>query len=211
MQTAVPELCDITDEPERLKQRYGVDSQDPELAAYARQCLLARHLVERGVSTNVASFIGATTLRIHVVGYEDRRPTSEELSQMKELVRAEMERGALGIGSSLIYAPAFYADTAELIELCKVAAEYEGIYISHIRSEGNKLLESVDEFLEIVRRAGIAGEIYHLKATGKNNWHKLDDVISKIERYVFVSANAFFNPEQMIIALIQGRRKIDLK
>ena len=139
------------------------------------------HLESRGVSPNVASFIGATTLRIHTVGFEDRKPTSKELDTMRRLVREEMENGALGIGSSLIYAPAFYADTRELIELCKVAGEYDGVYISHIRSEGNKLLEAVDELIEIAREANIAAEIYHLKAAGKENWDKLDDVIRKVE------------------------------
>lgn len=139
------------------------------------------HLETRGVSPNVASFIGATTLRIHTVGFEDRKPTAKELDTMRQLVRQEMENGALGIGSSLIYAPAFYADTRELIELCKVAGEYDGMYISHIRSEGNKLLESVDELIEIAREANIAAEIYHLKAAGKENWNKLDDVIRKVE------------------------------
>ncbi|MBC8354009.1 MAG: membrane dipeptidase [Planctomycetes bacterium] len=140
-----------------------------------------QHLEQRGVSPNVASFIGATTLRIHTVGFEDRRPTTKELQTMRELVRDEMEQGALGIGSSLIYAPAFYADTNELIELCKVAAEYDGLYISHIRSEGNQLLEAVDELIKIAREANIAAEIYHLKAAGKDNWGKLDAVIQKVE------------------------------
>ncbi|HRX82389.1 MAG TPA: hypothetical protein P5307_25155, partial [Pirellulaceae bacterium] len=139
------------------------------------------HLETRGVSPNVASFIGATTLRINTVGFEDRKPTAKELDAMRQLVRQEMENGALGIGSSLIYAPAFYADTRELIELCKVAGEYDGMYISHIRSEGNKLLEAVDELIEIAREANIAAEIYHLKAAGKENWNKLDDVIRKVE------------------------------
>ncbi|HUY89807.1 MAG TPA: D-aminoacylase [Pirellulales bacterium] len=140
-----------------------------------------KHLEKRGVSTNVASFVGATTVRIHVLGYADRRPTSSELEQMKALVRQAVQEGALGVGSSLIYAPAFYADTHELIELCKAAAEYDGLYVSHIRSEGNRLLESVDEFLQIAREAGIRAEIYHLKAAGEANWPKLDQVIAKVE------------------------------
>ena len=140
-----------------------------------------QHLETRGVSPNVASFVGATTLRIHTVGFEDRRPTAREMQTMRALVRDEMQQGALGIGSSLIYAPAFYADTNELIELCKVASEYDGMYISHIRSEGNKLLESVDELIEIARQANIAAEVYHLKAAGKDNWNKLDDVFRKVE------------------------------
>jgi len=139
------------------------------------------HLVERGVSTNVASFVGATTVRIHEIGFEDRRPTPGELERMQALVRSEMENGALGVGSSLIYAPAFYADTDELIALCKVAAEYDGMYISHIRSEGNRLVEAVDELIEIASQSGIAAEIYHLKAAGRDNWDKLGEVIAKVE------------------------------
>ncbi len=141
-----------------------------------------RHLEQRGVSTNVASFIGATTIRVHELGYEDRRPTRAEMKRMQELVRAEMEAGALGIGSSLIYAPAFYADTRELIGLCNVAAEFDGLYISHIRSEGNRLNESVDELIEIARRSGVRAEIYHLKAAGRENWHKLDRVIEQVNQ-----------------------------
>lgn len=140
-----------------------------------------QYLVKKGISTNVASFVGATTLRIHEVGYDDRPPTDEELDRMRVLVRQAMEEGALGIGSSLIYAPAFYAQTDELIELSKVAAEYDGMYISHMRSEGNALLESIDELLTIAREAGIRSEIYHLKAAGEANWDKLDTAISKIE------------------------------
>ncbi|RMG21225.1 MAG: D-aminoacylase [Bacteroidetes bacterium] len=140
-----------------------------------------QYLEDKGVSCNVASFVGATTLRVHQIGYEDRPPTAEELDSMKILTRQAMEEGAMGVGSSLIYAPAFYADTEELIELCKVAAEYDGMYISHIRSEGNKLLEAVDEVLRIAKEAGIRAEIYHLKAAGKSNWHKMDAVIRKID------------------------------
>jgi N-acyl-D-amino-acid deacylase len=140
-----------------------------------------RDLERRGISTNVASYVGATTIREHVIGLEDKPPTPEQLEQMRALVRQEMEAGALGIGSSLIYAPAFYASTEELIELCKVAAQYRGKYISHMRSEGNRLLEAVDELIRISREAGIPAEIYHLKAAGKANWSKLDDVIARIE------------------------------
>jgi len=139
------------------------------------------YLVARGVSTNVASFLGATTVRVHELGYEDRAPTPEELERMKSHVRTAMEEGALGIGSALIYAPAFYAETDELVELCKVASEYGGMHISHIRSEGNRLLESLDELLLIAREADIPSEIYHLKAAGVTNWTKLDDVIRKVE------------------------------
>ncbi len=139
------------------------------------------YLEEKGVSPNVASFVGATTLRIHQVGKDDRPPTAAELDSMRILVRAAMEEGALGIGSSLIYAPAFYASTEELIALCEVAAEYNGTYISHMRSEGNRLLESVDELLRISNESGIDAEIYHLKAAGSDNWDKMDQVIAKVD------------------------------
>jgi N-acyl-D-aspartate/D-glutamate deacylase len=139
-----------------------------------------RYIENRGVSVNVASFVGATTVRRHEIGYANRAPTPEEMARMKDLVRQAMEGGAMGIGSSLIYAPAFYASTEELIELCRVAGEYEGIYISHMRSEGNALLEGVEELMRIAREAGVAAEIYHLKAGGAANWSKLDDVIAKI-------------------------------
>jgi N-acyl-D-amino-acid deacylase len=141
-----------------------------------------KYLEQRGISTNVASFVGATTVRIHEVGYEDREPTPDELERMKGLVRQAMGEGALGLGSSLIYAPAFYAKTPELIELARVASEYGGIYISHMRSEGNRLLEAVDELVTIAREAKIPAEIYHLKAAGESNWSKLDAVIQKVEK-----------------------------
>jgi N-acyl-D-amino-acid deacylase len=141
-----------------------------------------RELERRGVSQNVASYLGATTVREHVIGLADRRPTAAELEAMREIVRREMEDGALGIGSSLIYAPAFYASTEELIELCKVAAKYRGKYISHMRSEGNRLVEAVEELIRISRAAGIPAEIYHLKAAGQANWPKMDRVVSMIEK-----------------------------
>src|SRR5438105_3836586 len=122
------------------------------------------YLVKRGVSCNVASFIGATTVRVHELGYADRPPNAGELERMKKLVGQAMEEGALGVGSSLIYAPAFYAKTDELIALSQVAAEYHGIYISHIRSEGNRLLEAADELIRIAKEAKIPAEFYHLKA-----------------------------------------------
>ena len=140
-----------------------------------------QHLVNRGVSPNVASFVGATTVREHVIGYNDRPPSPEELEQMRSLVREAMEQGALGVGSSLIYAPASFASTEELTELAKVASEYGGMYISHLRSEGDRLLEAVDELVTIARNAGIHAEIYHLKAAGKANWSKLQELIEKVE------------------------------
>ncbi len=139
------------------------------------------HLVKRGISCNVASFVGATTVRIHEIGYADRPPTPAELERMKKLVRQAMEEGALGIGSSLIYAPAFYAKTDELIELCKVAAPYGGLYISHLRSEGNTFLEALDELITISRTANIPAEVYHLKAAGQANWPKMEAAIKNID------------------------------
>lgn len=138
-------------------------------------------LEKKGVAPNVASFVGATTLRIHEIGYENRPPTPEELTKMQMLAREAMEEGALGIGSSMIYAPAAYASTEELITLSRVATQYGGMYITHMRSEGNKLLEAVDEVLQIAKEAKIPAEIYHLKAAGKSNWPKMDRVIAKID------------------------------
>ena len=141
-----------------------------------------QYLETHGISCNVASFIGATTIREYVIGFEDKQPTPEQLDEMRELVRKEMEAGALGIGTSLIYPPAFYAKTEELIELCKVAAKYQGKYISHIRSEGNQLFEAVDELLRIAREANIPAELYHIKTAGKKNWSKEDQLLTRIER-----------------------------
>lgn len=139
------------------------------------------YLEKRGVSTNVASFVGAATVRANELGYANRPPKPEELERMKQQVRKAMEEGAMGVGSSLIYVPGTYASTYELTELAKVASEYGGMYISHIRSEGNKLEEAVNEIIKIGKDANIHSEIYHLKAAGKDNWHKLDKVIAKID------------------------------
>jgi N-acyl-D-amino-acid deacylase len=138
-------------------------------------------LERKGIATNVGSFVGATTIRENVMGFDDRPPTAAELNSMRRLVKQAMEEGAFGIGSALIYAPAFYASTDELVELCKVAAPYGGMYISHMRSEGNRLLEAVDELIQISARAGIPAEIYHLKAAGNANWPKMDQVIQKVD------------------------------
>ena len=138
-------------------------------------------LTKRGISPNVASFIGATTVRINHIGYEDRAPTDQELISMQNMVKEAMEDGALGVGSSLIYAPAFYSTTEELIALCKIASDYDGLYISHMRSEGNRLLQSVDELIRIADEADIRAEIYHLKMGGKANWNKYDEVVRKID------------------------------
>ena len=138
-------------------------------------------LERKGVSPNVASFIGATTLRIHQVGFEDRAPTDKEMENMRVLVQEGMEEGAMGIGSSLIYAPAFYSSTEELIELCKVASDYGGMYISHMRSESNRLLQALDELIQIAEEANIPAEVYHLKAGGKKNHYKMDFAIAKMD------------------------------
>jgi N-acyl-D-amino-acid deacylase len=138
-------------------------------------------LERRGIASNVASFIGATTVRIHELGFEARQPTEEELERMRGLVRSSMEEGALGVASALIYPPASFARTEELIELSKVAGEYGGMYISHLRSEGDQLLEAIDELLRIAREAEVRAEIYHLKAAGAANWSKLEAAIAKIE------------------------------
>jgi N-acyl-D-amino-acid deacylase len=138
-------------------------------------------LVKKGISTNIASFIGATTVRINHVGWEDRPPTPAELEAMQAEVRQAMEEGALGVGSSLIYAPAFYAKTDELIALMKAAAPYGGMYISHLRSEANRFEEAVDELLRIAKAAGVRAEIYHLKAAGEANWPKMARVLARID------------------------------
>jgi len=138
------------------------------------------YMEKRGVSPNIASFIGAGTVRAYVIGLEDKKATPEQLKQMREVVRREMEAGALGIGSSLIYAPDTYATTEELIEMCKEAAKYKGKYISHIRNEGDGLIEAVEELLRISREAGIPAEIYHIKASVERNWSKMDRVLAMV-------------------------------
>jgi N-acyl-D-amino-acid deacylase len=136
----------------------------------------------RGIAPNIASFIGATTARVHELGYENRLPNAEEMERMKALVKQAMEEGALGVGSSLIYAPANYSSTEELIELCKVAGEYNGMYITHMRSEGNGIFGAVDETIRIAREGKLPAEIYHLKMAGNDNWWKLDSVLAKIDK-----------------------------
>jgi N-acyl-D-amino-acid deacylase len=138
-------------------------------------------LEQRGVSPNVASFVGATTVRLHVIGAANRAAVPTELQAMQQLVRDAMQEGAFGVSSALAYAPATFANTDELIALSKAAAEFGGIYISHIRDEGDRLVESVEEVIEIARSARVPAEIYHLKALGAPNWNKLDIVIDRIE------------------------------
>ncbi len=139
------------------------------------------YLERRGVSPNVASFVGATTVRVHELGEEDRAPTDAELARMQQLVRDAMREGAVGVSTALIYAPAFYAKTPELIALTAAAAEFGGFYVTHLRSEGNRLLEGIDEVLEIAEATGAAVEIYHLKAAGEANWPKMATAIQTIE------------------------------
>ena len=139
-------------------------------------------LENSGVSTNIASFLGATTARMMEVGFENRPATDNEMQKMREMVKQSMEEGAMGIGSSLIYAPADYAPTEELVELCRVAAEKGGMYISHMRNEDNLLMEALEELITISREADIPAEIYHLKASREVNWHMLDSLIKRVEQ-----------------------------
>lgn len=140
-----------------------------------------QYLEDKGVSTNVASFVGNGTLRQHVIGYKNRPATAEEIAEMKRLTKQAMDEGAVGISSSLLYAPSMYANTNELVELAKVASESNGMYISHIRNEGDKLLESINELIQISKEANLPAEVYHLKASTKSNWDKLDAAITKID------------------------------
>jgi len=141
-----------------------------------------QYLEKKGISCNVASYVGATTIRTYVIGEDNKAPTAAQLDSMRALVRQAMEEGALGVGSSLIYPPAFFAKTDELVAMCKEAGKYGGGYISHMRSEGNKLYEAVQELITIAREAKVHGEIYHLKAAGKDNWSKMDTVFKMVEK-----------------------------
>jgi len=151
----------VREEMQTMWKEYDISYDWKTLADYLR------FVEKQGTSVNIASFVGATTVRLYVIGNEDRLATPEEMNQMKELVRLEMEAGALGVASSLVYTPAFYANTNELIELSKTAAEYDGIYISHIRGEGADLIEALGELITISEKAEIPAEVYHLKAAGK--------------------------------------------
>ena len=179
----------------RLREQQGDVKYDIEWTTLAEYL---KYLEKRGISQNVASFIGAATIREYVIGLEDKPPTPAQLDEMRELVRREMEAGALGITTALIYPPAFFAKTDELIELCKVAARYQGKYTTHMRSEGNQLIEGVQETIRISREAGLPAEIYHLKALGEANWPKMDQVISMIEtarrQGVKITANMYTYP-----------------
>jgi N-acyl-D-amino-acid deacylase len=139
------------------------------------------YLERKGVSTNIASFVGTSTLRIHEVGYDNRPPTDAEMDSMKMLVEQAMEEGAIGVSSALEYVPASFASSEELTELCKVAAGYDGMYISHIRNEDDRFLEALDDFLRVAKAAGIRAEVYHFKQVGKTNWDKLESAVNKID------------------------------
>jgi N-acyl-D-amino-acid deacylase len=139
------------------------------------------YLTEKGVSSNVASFVGNATLRQYTMGYENREPTDDEMSRMKSLLREAMEEGAIGLSSALIYVPSGHAKTDELISLASVVSEYDGLYISHIRGEEHDLLTAVDELIQTAREADVRSEIYHFKASGTENWHLLDSAILLIE------------------------------
>jgi len=170
----------LTDEMKRrMKEEQGDLKYDVKWTTLAEYLA---YLEKKGVAPNVASYIGAATMREYVIGLDDRPPTALEMDRMRALVRQEMQAGALGIGSSLIYAPGTYAKTEELVELCKAAAPYRGKYISHLRSEGDRLLEAIDELVRISREAGVPAEIYHLKAAGESNWGKEDQAIARIEK-----------------------------
>ncbi|HJP92119.1 MAG TPA: M15 family metallopeptidase [Pyrinomonadaceae bacterium] len=167
-----------SDMKRRMRESQGDVKYDIEWTTLAEYLT---YIEKRGISQNVASFIGAPTIREYVIGLDDKPPTPAQLDQMRELVRREMEAGALGITTALIYPPAFFAKTEELIELCKVAAKYQGKYTAHMRSEGNQLIEAVEETIRISREAGLPVEIYHLKASGEANWPKMDQVIRMID------------------------------
>jgi N-acyl-D-amino-acid deacylase len=139
------------------------------------------YLAGKGISTNIASFVGASTLRVYTVGYNNRPATQAEMDTMKYLVRQAMEEGAIGVSSALEYVPASFASTEELTDLCRVAADYDGMYISHIRNEDDLLLESIDELIKVAKEAGIRSEIYHFKEVGRTNWDKLEKAVNEID------------------------------
>jgi N-acyl-D-amino-acid deacylase len=161
--------------PMKRKSKVAVDSLWTTLGGYFNW------LMKKGTSTNVASFVGQTSVRNYVMGYDNRKPTDAELAQMKQLVQQAMEEGAMGLGTSLIYAPATYASTDELIELAKVASKYSGMYTTHMRSEGDFILDAVDETIRIAKEASIHAEIYHMKINIARNWPKIDTLLNKID------------------------------
>ncbi|HYC87198.1 MAG TPA: amidohydrolase family protein, partial [Chryseosolibacter sp.] len=162
--------------PVRRQTTKPVDSLWTTLDGYFRFAL------KKGISCNIASFVGATSVRIHEMNYSARKPTPQEMERMKRLVKEAMEQGAMGLGTSLIYAPANYASTEELIELARVASSYGGMYITHMRSESDQIIEGLNETFRIAREANIAAEIYHLKINNSRNWNKIDTVLSLIDQ-----------------------------
>src|SRR5690242_1065825 len=169
----------LTQEMKRLEVKRQGDIKYPIRWTTLGQYL--QYLQNKGITPNVASFVGATTVRVHELGEKDVDPTPAQLTRMRALVRQAMKEGALGVGSSLIYAPATYAETPELIALTTEAGKCGGMYISHMRSEGNKLLEAIDELIQISRESGAPAEIYHFEQGGEPNWGKLDAAIAKFE------------------------------
>jgi N-acyl-D-amino-acid deacylase len=169
----------LTPEMKRLEVKRQGDIKYPIRWTTLGQYL--QYLQNKGITPNVASFVGATTVRVHELGEKDVDPTPAQLTRMRALVRQAMKEGALGVGSSLIYAPATYAETPELIALTTEAGKCGGMYISHMRSEGNKLLEAIDELIQISRESGAPAEVYHFKQGGEPNWGKLDAAIAKVE------------------------------
>ncbi|HEY9048359.1 MAG TPA: D-aminoacylase, partial [Ohtaekwangia sp.] len=161
--------------PMKRKNKNPVDSLWTTLGGYFNW------ISKKGISTNVASFVGQTSVRNYVMNYDNRKPTDAELLQMKQLVQQAMEEGAMGLGTSLIYPPATYASTEELIALAKVASQYGGMYTTHMRSEGDFILDGVNETLRIAREANIPAEIYHMKLNIARNWNKIDTMLTKID------------------------------
>jgi N-acyl-D-amino-acid deacylase len=161
--------------PVRRKNKQDADSLWVTLGQYFN------YMARRGTSPNLAGFVGATSIRIYEMGHANRKPTPDELARMKEDVRIAMEEGAMGLSTSLIYAPADFATTEELIELARVASQYNGMYITHMRSESDRILPALDETFRIAREASIPAEIYHLKINHSRNWNKIDTVLAKID------------------------------
>ena len=141
-----------------------------------------RYLENKGISCNIASYVGTGTIRQYIIGEDNKDPTASQLDSMKMLVKQAMEEGAMGVTNALIYPPDFFAKTDELIALSKEAARYGGAYSSHMRSEGDKFLEAIEELISISQQANIPAEIFHLKAAGKDNWYKMDSAIRRVER-----------------------------
>jgi N-acyl-D-amino-acid deacylase len=167
--------------PEDAEQRRKLNLDRNIIGSWTTLGEYLQFLEHKGVSTNVASFVGAATVRRYVLGDDNITPDSLQLKRMQDLVRVAMQEGAMGLGSSLIYTPGLFASTDELIALSEIVAQFDGMYISHLRSEGGKFEEAVNELIHIARQAGVRAEIHHLKAAGQENWHKLDNVITMIE------------------------------